>query len=82
MPSRSLPQNLRPAGPSASAGSNALASEPRATPAETNSKDAAEYIAQMTAELMGIAATSKLDLLAYFLDMARMEAETCARRDK
>ena len=42
--------------------------------------DAADYIAQMTAELARIARTARLDTLAYFLEMARIEATTCARR--
>jgi hypothetical protein len=41
--------------------------------------DAADYIAQMTAELARIARTAKLDPLAYFLEMARIEATTCLR---
>jgi len=42
--------------------------------------DAADYIAQMTAELARMARTAKLDPLAYFLEMARIEATTCLRR--
>ena len=42
--------------------------------------DAADYIAQMAAELAQIARTAKLDALAYFLEMARIEANTCLRR--
>jgi hypothetical protein len=42
--------------------------------------DAADYIAQMAAELAQIARTAKLDALAYFLEMARIEARTCLRR--
>ena len=40
--------------------------------------DAATYIAQMTLELERLAATANLDLLAYFLAMARAEAEAAA----
>lgn len=36
--------------------------------------EAAEYIAQMTAELAFIARGARLDLLAYLLEMARTEA--------
>ncbi len=42
------------------------------------SKDAAnvaEYIASITAELAGMAGGARLDLLTYFLNMARLEAE-------
>jgi hypothetical protein len=37
--------------------------------------DTAKYIAQMSAELAGMASVARLDMLAYFLDMARLEAE-------
>lgn len=40
----------------------------------------AGYIAQMSAEMAGMAQTSNLDLLAYFLSLARMEAETITQR--
>jgi hypothetical protein len=36
--------------------------------------DTADYIAKMSAELVSLAQSAKLELLAYFLDMARMEA--------
>jgi hypothetical protein len=39
----------------------------------------AEYIAEMTAELASMARGSRLDLLAYFLDMACLEARNSAR---
>ncbi|MHB8886781.1 MAG: hypothetical protein ACYC5H_17190 [Methylovirgula sp.] len=42
------------------------------------SKDAAsvaEYIAAITAELAGMAGGARLDMLTYFLNMARLEAE-------
>jgi hypothetical protein len=42
--------------------------------------EAARYIAQMTAELASIARGSNLDLLAYFLDMARVEATSTVRK--
>ena len=35
----------------------------------------AEYIASITAELAGMAGGARLDLLTYFLNMARLEAE-------
>jgi len=43
---------------------------------------AAEYIAHMAAELANIAGVAGLGMLAYFLDMARVEAETHSRRRK
>jgi hypothetical protein len=36
--------------------------------------DTADYIAKMSAELGSLAQSAKLELLAYFLDMARLEA--------
>jgi hypothetical protein len=42
--------------------------------------EAAQYIAQMSAELASIARASSLDLLAYFLDMARVEATSSIRK--
>ncbi|TAL79214.1 MAG: hypothetical protein EPN75_09760 [Beijerinckiaceae bacterium] len=46
-------------------------------------KDAAgtaEYIAFMTAELAKMSGLAKLDMLTYFLNMARLEAEFHMRR--
>ena len=40
----------------------------------------AGYIAQLTAEMATMAGAARLDLLAYFLSLARMEAETVMRR--
>ena len=40
----------------------------------------AQYIAQMSAELASIARSSNLDLLAYFLEMARVEATSSVRK--
>jgi hypothetical protein len=42
----------------------------------------ATYIAQMSSEMVAMSRTSGLELLAYFLDMARIEALTQARRNK
>ena len=44
------------------------------------SAEIARYISQMTAEMAGMAGAARLDMLAYFLDMARNEAEMAARR--
>ena len=41
---------------------------------------AAEYIAFMTAELAKMSGLAKLDMLTYFLNMARLEAEFHMRR--
>lgn len=51
--------------------------EPQLTMTAT---DAAEYIAQMAAELARIARTARLESLAYFLEMTRIEATTTLRR--
>jgi hypothetical protein len=44
--------------------------------------ETARYIASLSSELAGIARTSRLDLLAYFLDMARLEAISIAKAGK
>jgi hypothetical protein len=38
--------------------------------------EVAHYIAQMTGEVSGMARTANLELLGYFLEMARIEATT------
>ncbi len=40
--------------------------------------DVLHYITQMTAELSVLARSARLDVLAYFLDMARVEAAATA----
>jgi hypothetical protein len=58
------------------------AREPAQNPAphiRQAAKDAAsvaEYIADMTGELARLAGAARLDTLTYFLNMARMEAES------
>ena len=42
--------------------------------------EVARYIAQMTAELGGMARGANMDLLAYFLDMCRVEANVQMER--
>ncbi len=48
---------------------------------DSDSKEVAvaDYIADMTAQLETMATAAGLDLLAYFLAMARAESETAAR---
>lgn len=41
--------------------------------------DTARYIADLTAEMAEMAGKERLDVLAYFLSMARVEAELMAR---
>ncbi|HYF54836.1 MAG TPA: hypothetical protein VEA41_11310 [Salinarimonas sp.] len=43
---------------------------------------AAEYVAALTTELSALSRRSGLDLLAYFLDIARLEALEQARRPR
>lgn len=43
-------------------------------------EEMARYIAQMSGELAAMARATKLELLAYFLEMARIEATTRSRR--
>ena len=43
-------------------------------PASASMIDVAHYIAEFSAELSSLARQSRLDLLAYLLDMARLEA--------
>ena len=67
---------LRPPGDAWPSGAT-QAGEPAST---MHPADAADYIAQMTAELARIARTARLEPLAYFLEMARIEATTSLRR--
>lgn len=46
--------------------------------ADASRAELAGYIAQMTGQMASMARSEKLDLLAYFLDMARIEAATHA----
>ncbi|WP_372423469.1 hypothetical protein [Salinarimonas chemoclinalis] len=45
-------------------------------------EEAARYIGAITAELGEIARRSDLDLLAYFLEMARMEAQELTKAQR
>ena len=59
---------------------------PRRNPEERSSptEDAASlaaYIADMTAELAGLAGKARLPMLAYFLNLARVEAQIYAREN-
>ena len=50
------------------------AEEPGSLTADLSADETARYIAEFTAELSFLARKTKLDLLAYLLDMARLEA--------
>lgn len=60
-------------------GTPAQTPQPRAMPDEI---ETARYIAAMSGELAQMARAANLELLAYFLDMARMEATSGARPPK
>ena len=45
----------------------------------TSSNDAARYIADMSRGLAGIARESELDVIAYLLELVRLEAEETAQ---
>jgi hypothetical protein len=47
---------------------------------EVRSEDVAAYLAQMSDEMGRLARSAGLDLLAYFLDMARLEARARSGR--
>jgi hypothetical protein len=48
-------------------------------PGLENQEHAADYIASMAAELQKVAVTHDLPIIAYLLDMAKVEADTTAR---
>lgn len=52
--------------------------QPAATPDKAD--EAARYIGQMTGEMALLARGARLDTLAYFLEMARIEAQAIASR--
>jgi len=47
-----------------------------------NNENHRGYIAEMTAELANMARTDRLDLLAYLLQMAALEAESTREKSK
>jgi hypothetical protein len=51
----------------------------QAAEAADETAEVARYIADMTAQLESMATAARLDLLGYFLAMARMEADAQAR---
>ncbi len=54
--------------------------EPQDPIDEALALESARYIAQMSGELAVIARSANLDLLAYFLEMARVEATSSIRK--
>jgi hypothetical protein len=63
----------------ASADLGVVESKPEAAPA-IRPESAAAYIADITTELAGLARASRLDILAYLLDIAQLEAANVSRR--
>ena len=53
----------------------------RETRRDATAREIAGYIAELSGELAQLAAGADLELLAYFLDMARIESELAARHD-
>ena len=57
-----------------------VASQVKVLPATAAQAEIASYIAQMAGELALLASSAKFELLAYFLDMARVESELIAHK--
>jgi hypothetical protein len=62
------------------AGALAEASEVGGLPRPIKPESAAAYIADLTTELAALARGCRLEILAYLLDIAQLEAENAARR--
>ena len=67
------------AGPSAPARTPKRADDPSRGPVAREALDVAHYITDMTAQLEAMAVAARLDLLAYFLGMAKAESELFVR---
>ncbi len=77
---KNIPRNvLRGSAPSALVERRSLASRRQRLESEA---EIAGYVGQLTAEMGNMAQAAHLDLLSYFLSLARMEAETAAARAK
>ncbi len=48
--------------------------------AESSPTEVADYVKDMTAELAQLARASRLDLIAYLLDIVHLEAKTTSRK--
>jgi hypothetical protein len=70
--------NMKAAGGAAPASSTVTGRENH--PDSRTVEEVAVYIGQMTAEMATMARASDMKLLAYFLDMARLEANVTARK--
>ena len=54
----------------------------KAAGAQPSAADVARYVAEMSAQMAQLADAAHLEMLAYFLDMARVESEIVLRRLK
>ena len=54
---------------------------PDSVPEPVDAAELASYIAEMTDELAKMAANSGLETICYLLTLAKLEAETVARKD-
>jgi hypothetical protein len=64
----------------ANGGAEVVAQMAEASTPPIRPESAAAYIADITTELAGIARGSRLDVLAYLLDIAQLEAANATRR--
>jgi hypothetical protein len=82
--SEGFPRRTRPTRPRAGPKLRAAAPAPFPGPARgetTNeARDIARYVADMAAQLEAMSEAAELELLAYFLSMARAEAEMVVHR--
>lgn len=78
--SHSRARNVRAAEPPESERAKAERSAPNGRRPGKDTANVAEYIASITAELATMADGARLDMLTYFLNMARLEAEFHMRR--
>jgi hypothetical protein len=71
-----------PASPARAAHARSDANEPSKGVASREALDVASYISDMTAQLEAMSLAAGLDLLAYFLGMARSEADLFVRTNE
>ena len=65
---------LRPSGKASSVNDVSGAEDSARSGSRMSSTETAQYVAEFSAELSYLARKANLDLLAYLLDMARLEA--------
>jgi hypothetical protein len=74
-----MSMNAQRKAASVGAGRSGAADASPLGPGLANREHAADYIGAMAAELQRVAAIHDLPIIAYLLDMARVEADTTAR---